>query len=110
MWLGASTHGKKRNTYMIRRRRRRSGCSILGDDHPNLLWRGVRSSAPRGGHRLRGRRRHLRLPYHLLSGIAKIALRGVATKENNSQRQESNKTKKDSKRHPNLLTSPCPSS
>src|SRR4051812_15753361 len=97
IWLGGSPHSKKKKNYMFRRRLRRSRCSLLGDDHSSLLWRGVRSSTPRGGHSLKGRRRHIQLPYCLLSGIAKRALRGVVAKEKStSQKQED---KKSSKRH-----------
>src|SRR4051812_22962540 len=67
---------KGKITYMIRRRLRRSRCSLLGDDHSSLPWRGLRSIAPRGGHRLRGRGHQFRLPYGLLSVLIKRALRG----------------------------------
>src|SRR4051812_11470206 len=40
------------NTYVVRRRLRRSARSLLRDNHPILLRRRVRSSARRGGHRL----------------------------------------------------------
>lgn len=86
--LGGSPHDKNESTYMIRRRRRRSGCSLLGDNHPSLLRRRVRSSAPRGGHRLR-RRSNLRLPHHLPSAIAEGSIGGVATIENIRQVQAS---------------------
>src|SRR4051812_46436817 len=66
---------------MLRWRLRRSRCSILGDDHLSLLRRGLRSITPRGGHRLRGRGRQFRIPYGLLSGLIKRALRGVAARK-----------------------------
>src|SRR4051812_5356155 len=75
---GASLVAGGRTTHMIRWRLRRSACSLLRRNHLNLLRIRVWSSAFRGSHRLRRRKRDFRPPHHLPSTITGGVVGGMA--------------------------------